>query len=79
MCIRDSPKIGPGVLLSAGAKILGPVRVGEGAKVGAGSLVLGDVPAHVTVAGVPARVIGRPLKTQPALDMDQNFSEASEP
>ncbi|MBK6287531.1 MAG: serine O-acetyltransferase [Gammaproteobacteria bacterium] len=80
-CVRGDrhPKIGPGVLLSAGAKILGPVRVGEGAKVGAGSLVLGDVPAHVTVAGVPARVIGRPLKTQPALDMDQNFSEASEP
>ena len=76
-CVRADrhPKIGPGVLLSAGAKILGPVRVGDGAKVGAGSLVLSDVPAHVTVAGVPAREIGRPLKTQPALDMDQSFSE----
>ena len=76
-CVRGDrhPKIGPGVLLSAGAKILGPVRVGDGAKVGAGSLVLSDVPAHVTVAGVPAREIGRPLKTQPALDMDQSFSE----
>jgi serine O-acetyltransferase len=72
------PRIGSGVLISAGAKILGPVRVGDGAKVGAGSLVLGDVPAHATVAGVPARVVGRPLRTQPALDMDQSFSEAPE-
>ena len=45
------PKIGDGVLISAGAKILGNIRVGKGAKVGAGSVVLEDVPAHTTVAG----------------------------
>lgn len=45
------PKIGDGVLISAGAKILGNICVGEGAKVGAGSVVLEDVPAHTTVAG----------------------------
>ncbi|MDZ7783131.1 MAG: serine O-acetyltransferase [Halioglobus sp.] len=68
------PKIGDGVLISAGAKILGNIRVGEGAKVGAGSVVLEDVPPHTTVAGVPAKIVGRPASEQPALDMDHGFS-----
>lgn len=72
------PRIGSGVLISAGAKVLGPVRIGEGAKIGAGSLVLTDVAARTTVAGVPARVVGRALKRRPALDMDQNFSKPAE-
>lgn len=67
------PKIGDGVLISAGAKILGNIRVGEGAKVGAGSVVLEDVPAHTTVAGVPAKIVGRPASAQPALEMDHDF------
>ena len=67
------PKIGDGVLISAGAKILGNIRVGEGAKVGAGSVVLEDVPAHTTVAGVPAKVVGRPASDQPALEMEHDF------
>ena len=67
------PKIGNGVLISAGAKILGNIRVGEGAKVGAGSVVLEEVPPHTTVAGVPAKVVGRPASDQPALDMDHDF------
>lgn len=67
------PKIADGVLISAGAKILGNIRVGEGAKVGAGSVVLEDVPPHTTVAGVPARVVGRPSSDQPALEMDHDF------
>ncbi|HBO14907.1 MAG TPA: serine O-acetyltransferase [Porticoccaceae bacterium] len=65
------PKIGHGVLIAAGAKILGNVTVGDGVKVGAGSLVLESVPPHVTVAGVPARVVGVPQETLPALEMDQ--------
>ncbi|MCB1843592.1 MAG: serine O-acetyltransferase [Halioglobus sp.] len=68
------PKIGNGVLISAGAKILGNIRVGDGAKVGAGSVVLEDVPPHTTVAGVPAKVVGRPSTDQPALDMDHGFT-----
>lgn len=74
------PKIGDGVLISAGAKILGNIRVGEGAKVGAGSVVLEDVPAHTTVAGVPAKIVGRPSSDQPALEMDHDFccDEAAE-
>ncbi len=67
------PKIGDGVLISAGAKILGNIRVGEGAKVGAGSVVLEPVPPHTTVAGVPAKIVGRPASDQPALEMQHDF------
>ena len=70
------PKIGDGVLISAGAKILGNIHVGEGAKVGAGSVVLQDVPAHTTVAGVPAKVVGKPTTNSPALDMDHAIPES---
>ena len=65
------PKIGDGVMLGAGASVLGNIRVGECAKVGAGSVVLDDVPAHTTVAGVPAKVVGQLGPGTPALDMDQ--------
>lgn len=70
------PKIGDGVLISAGAKILGNIKVGEGAKVGAGSVVLQEVPPHTTVAGVPARVVGVPNSETPALDMDHAIPES---
>jgi serine O-acetyltransferase len=68
------PKIRRGVLLAAGCKVIGNIEVGEGAKVGAGSVVLEDVPAHVTVAGVPAKIVGKPTGTLPAHDMDQCLS-----
>jgi serine O-acetyltransferase len=64
------PKVGDGVLVSAGAKILGNIKIGEGAKIGAGSVVLMDVPAHTTAAGVPAKIIGKPTADQPALEMN---------
>ncbi|MDB6076737.1 MAG: Serine O-acetyltransferase [Akkermansiaceae bacterium] len=67
------PIVRSGVLLGAGAKILGRVEIGEGAKVGAGSVVLIDVPPHTTVAGVPAVVVGMSREEAPALEMDQNF------
>ena len=51
------PKIRSGVLIGAGAKILGNVEIGAGAKIGASSVVLNDVPAGCTAAGVPAKVI----------------------
>lgn len=70
------PKIGDGVLISAGAKILGNITVGEGAKVGAGSVVLQDVPPHTTVAGVPAKVVGVPDSENPAFDMDHGIPES---
>ena len=63
------PKIRSGVLISVGAKILGNVEVGRGAKVGASSVVLTDVPPHTTVVGVPAKVIGKPHVNEPSRDM----------
>lgn len=76
-CTKGSrhPTIGDGVMISAGAKILGNVTVGAGVKIGAGSLVLESVPAHVTVAGVPAKVVGAPREALPALEMDQFLSD----
>jgi len=68
------PKVRDGVLISAGAKILGNIEVGEGAKVGASSVVLQSVPAHTTVAGVPARIVGHPTSDQPALDMNHGIN-----
>ena len=67
------PKIRHGVMIGAGAKILGNIEIGRGAKVGAGSVVLRDVPPHTTVAGVPARVVGRCTVDEPALEMDATF------
>ena len=70
------PKIGRGVLIAAGAKILGNIQVGTGAKIGAGSLVLSSVEPHTTVAGVPAKPVGGRLNRMPALDMDQCFTSS---
>lgn len=67
------PKVRRGVLLGANASIIGNIEIGEGAKVGAGSVVMKDVPAHVTVAGVPAEIVGKPKGDSPALDVDQCF------
>ena len=64
------PLIRRGVLLSAGCKIIGNIEVGVNAKVGAGSVVLNNVPPNVTVAGIPAKVVGHPHQQIPAHDMD---------
>ena len=68
------PKVRAGVLIGAGAKLLGNVEIGAGAKVGAGSVVLADVPAHRTVVGVPAEVVGTPESDTPALTMDHRLA-----
>lgn len=65
------PKIASGVMIGAGAKILGNITVGAGARIAAGSVVLKPVPPHVTVAGVPARIIGEAGCDDPASAMDQ--------
>lgn len=67
------PKVRSGVMIGAGAKILGSIEIGEGAKVGAGSIVLHPVPPHTTVVDNPARQVGKPKHEQPALAMDQSF------
>ena len=65
------PKVGNGVLIGAGAKILGNIKIGEGSKIAAGSIVLNEVPPHSTVAGIPARVVGKPRFAEPGKQMDQ--------
>lgn len=69
------PKVRQGVLIAAGAKILGNVEIGEGAKVGGGAVVLEDVPPHTTVVGVPARPVSHTLSELPALEMDHRIYE----
>lgn len=70
---KRHPTIRSGVLISTGAKVLGDIEVGRGAKIGAGSVVLEDVPEHTTVVGVPARAVGRAAEESPALAMDQHL------
>ncbi|MEP2028952.1 MAG: serine O-acetyltransferase [Paracoccaceae bacterium] len=67
------PKIGNGVLIGAGAKILGNIKVGNCSRIAAGSVVLEDVPACKTVAGIPAKIVGEAGCDQPSVSMDQMF------
>lgn len=66
------PKIRKGVMIGSGAKILGNIEIGQGSKVGAGSVVLSSVRPHITVVGVPAKVVGRPSCQSPCETMEQN-------
>ncbi len=72
------PKIGRCVMIGAGAKILGNITVGDCARVAAGSVVLKDVPKNSTVAGVPARVVGKAGCPEPARSMNQLLEENTE-
>ncbi|EAQ01238.1 serine acetyltransferase [Pseudooceanicola batsensis HTCC2597] len=67
------PKIGDGVLIGAGAKVLGNIRIGHCSRIAAGSVVLHDVDSCKTVAGVPAKVVGEAGCDQPSLTMDHLF------
>jgi serine O-acetyltransferase len=69
------PKIGRGVLLGAGAKVLGNIQIGDFAKVASGSVVLKPVPAHCTAAGVPARLVNCPTGDEPARSMDHTLAD----
>jgi serine O-acetyltransferase len=70
------PKIGDGVLIGAGAKVLGNITVGAGARIASGSVVLASVPPRCTVAGVPAKAVGG-CCDKPSESMDQMFDIAS--
>jgi serine O-acetyltransferase len=73
------PKVRCGVLIGAGAKILGNIEIGASSKIAAGSVVLHPVEAHTTVAGVPAKVVSRDtVQTDPARLMDQLFDECAD-
>jgi len=69
------PKVRRGVLIGAGAKILGNIEIGIGAKIGAGSVVVAPVAAYTSVAGIPARPVGRPHTALPGVTMDQSLGE----
>ncbi|MDB0052592.1 serine O-acetyltransferase [Ascidiaceihabitans sp.] len=64
------PKIGNGVLIGAGAKVLGNIRVGHCSRIAAGSVVLQNVPECKTVAGIPAKIVGEAGCDQPAVSMN---------
>jgi serine O-acetyltransferase len=67
------PKIGDGVLIGAGAKVLGNIKVGKCSRIAAGSVVLEDVPPCKTVAGIPARIVGEAGCDQPSISMNHMF------
>lgn len=69
------PKIGKGVLLGAGAKVLGAIEIGDYAKIASGSVVLKPVPPGCTAAGVPARVVNCPAGAEPARSMDHSLDD----
>jgi serine O-acetyltransferase len=68
-------KTGNGVLLGAGAKVLGNIKIGEYAKIASGSVVLKPVPPHCTAAGVPARLVNCPTCEEPARTMDHTLAD----
>jgi serine O-acetyltransferase len=68
------PKVRRGVLIGAGAKVLGNIEIGACSKVASGSVVLHPVPANSTVAGVPAKLVGKAGCSEPARTMDQVFA-----
>jgi serine O-acetyltransferase len=67
------PKIGDNVLIGAGAKVLGNITVGSCSRVAAGSVVLSEVPPNVTVAGVPAKIVGSAGCAEPSRSMEQGW------
>lgn len=67
------PKIGDGVLIGAGAKVLGNIKVGNCSRIAAGSVVLEEVPPCKTVAGIPARIVGEAGCDQPSISMNHMF------
>lgn len=69
------PKIASGVLLGAGAKVLGNIQVGKCSRIAAGSLVVKSVPDNVTVAGVPGKVVGQAGCAEPSRSMDQILAD----
>jgi serine O-acetyltransferase len=74
---KRHPTLGNGVVIGAGAKVLGPIHIGDGAKIGSNAVVVKDVPAGATAAGIPARILDEEKKQKPVfnaygLGNDQN-------
>lgn len=74
--VKRHPTLGNGVLVGAGAKILGPITIGDHVRVGANSVVIQDVPPNCTVVGIPGRVVQRssqPRKNPLGIDLDHHL------
>ena len=67
---KRHPTVGNNVVVGTGAKVLGPIIIGENAKIGAGSVVLNNVPPHTTVVGVPGRVVIYDGERIPSIDLN---------
>ncbi|TGD89760.1 serine O-acetyltransferase [Mycolicibacterium sp. CH28] len=72
--VKRHPTIGAGVIIGAGAKVLGAITIGEGSRIGANSVVVKSVPPGSVVVGVPGQIIGRPAGTQTETDQ-ANFPD----
>ncbi len=72
------PKIGDGVLIGAGAKVLGNIKVGDCSRIAAGSVVLAEVPPCKTVAGIPAKIVGEAGCDQPSISMNHMLGKDQE-
>lgn len=69
---KRHPTLGNNVMVSAGAKVLGSIIIGDDCKIGAGSVVLQDIPAYATVVGIPGRIVKLANeKVHPSRDLDQ--------
>ena len=69
------PKVQQGVVIGAGAKILGNMKIGKNSSIAAGSVVLQNVEEHTTVAGVPAKLVGQAKHATPSMAMDHTLPE----
>ena len=70
---KRHPTLGNGVVVGAGAKILGPIEIGDGARVAANSVVIEPVPAGATVVGIPGRVVGTQRSTHHGFDLNHHL------
>jgi len=76
---KRHPTICDNVMISTGAKILGPFKVGENAKIGAGSVVLSEVPPNCTVVGIPGRVVAKGTKVTSIMEIDLDQVKLPDP
>ena len=72
---KRHPTVEDGALIGMGAKILGNITVGAGARIGANAVVIRDVPPDATAVGIPARIVGQPVASQPVMDANLNSSD----
>jgi len=76
---RQAPRLGSNVFVGAGAKIIGSIVIGDGARVGANAVVVDDVPAHTTVVGIPAKVVRRRASEEHTGTTDERLSAPDAP